>query len=202
MPLSVTQKITLDTLKVNILDAVIAKQFDAASRYLNVTITEQGEVYTVPSTATVLINCLRPDETSASFEGVAESDGTVTVPVPAWALQQDGTVHCDITVADGESILKTTLFDIEVQYAANPDDAISDVEYTVWQNILTRAAEAQESASAAAASAAEAALTLENAAENLQTATEVIEQVKAAVELMPVRFSVTSAGLLHVELNS
>ena len=52
------------------------------------------------------------------------ADGTVTVPLTYWMLQLDGTVKCDISIITAnKTVLSTTLFELEVQEAAAPDDS-------------------------------------------------------------------------------
>lgn len=49
---------------------------------------------------------------------------TVTVPLTYWMLQLDGTVKCDISIITAnKTVLSTTLFELEVQEAAAPDDS-------------------------------------------------------------------------------
>lgn len=51
-------------------------------------------------------------------------EGTVTVPLTYWMLQLDGTVKCDISIITAnKTVLSTTLFELEVQEAAAPDDS-------------------------------------------------------------------------------
>ena len=66
----------------------------------------------------------REDETAKTFEGTVNADGTVTVPLTYWMLQLDGTVKCDISIITAnKTVLSTTLFELEVQEAAAPDDS-------------------------------------------------------------------------------
>lgn len=183
--IQITQPITLDVWRKTIFDAIIAKQYDVNSRFLIVTINENGEKYTVPATASVSINCLRPDGQSNSYAGEANDDGTVTVPIPAWALQLDGNVECDITVADDVSVLKTLKFTVEVQEAVADDTEISEDEYTLWQEILMNAREAEESAenaATAATTAQQAAETAVNRVNTLETNVTVAEEARIAAE--------------------
>ena len=167
--IQITQDITLDVWRKTIFDAIIAKQYDVNSRFLRVTVKQNGETYTVPAKASVSINCQRPDGQSNSYAGTANEDGTATVPIPAWALQLDGQVECDITVADDVSVLKTLKFTIEVQEAVADDTEISEDEYTLWQEILMNAREAEESAEKAATAATTAQQSAESAVNKVTT---------------------------------
>jgi len=89
----ITREITVDVSKRNTFSAIVAKQHDSNSRFLKVTLTDLGEVITVPTTAQVVINALRDDGESKSFLGTANADGTVTVPLTPWMLELDGDVN-------------------------------------------------------------------------------------------------------------
>jgi len=121
---TITREISVDVAQLNRFAAIVAKQYDKQSRYLKVTLLNQGEAIKVDSASTAVINARREDETSKTFEGTVNSDGTVTVPLTYWMLELDGTVECDISVITGDTtVLTTTLFELAVQEAAAPDDS-------------------------------------------------------------------------------
>lgn len=126
----ITREISVDVAKRNIFSAIVAKQFDTNSRFLKVTLTNLGDVLTVPNTATVVINALREDGQSRAFLGTANTDGTVTVPLTQWMLELDGEVKCDISVVNAdESKLTSTMFILAVEEAAYSGDDIEEDEH-------------------------------------------------------------------------
>lgn len=121
---TIIKEIEVDVSQLNRFAAIVAKQYDKQSRYLKVTLLDSGERINVDSASTAVINARREDETAKTFEGTVNSDGTVTVPLTYWMLQLDGTVKCDISIITAtKTVLSTTLFELEVQEAAAPDDS-------------------------------------------------------------------------------
>ena len=76
----ITQPINLEVAKPNIFQALVAKQNDCNSRFLQVTLVHNGEKIEIDPTSLVTINADRNDGESKTFEGIANNDGTATVP--------------------------------------------------------------------------------------------------------------------------
>lgn len=115
----IIQKISVDVSNPNFFKAIVAKQYDSNSRFLNATLTHNGEKIEVLPTSTVTINARRKYGGEKSFYGVVNDDGTVTVPLTYWMLELEGTVDCDISVIDAEDKkLSTTKFVLEVEKAS------------------------------------------------------------------------------------
>ena len=151
---TVTKKISLDVSRKNLLPNIIAKQFDTDSRFLTVTLLDEGEPIKAASDSEVIVSFRRKDGHAKSFKGAANGDGTVTVPLANWALELDDIVECDISVYQGEVRLSTTTFRLEVQPAANGSDEISkDENYDVLGQLIVEVSEAIEEASTAASAA-------------------------------------------------
>ena len=126
---TITREITVDVAQLNRFQAIVAKQYDRAARNLKVQLTNLGVPIQVDGSATVLINARREDEAVRSFTGEVNDDGTVTVPLTYWMLELDGTVKCDISIIEGvDSMLTSTLFELEVQEAAATEENIEDDE--------------------------------------------------------------------------
>lgn len=121
---TIIKEIEVDVSQLNRFAAIVAKQYDKQSRFLKVTLLDSGERIKVESASTAVINARRKDEVAKTFEGTVNADGTVTVPLTYWMLQLDGTVKCDISILTAnKTVLSTTLFELEVQEAAAPDDS-------------------------------------------------------------------------------
>lgn len=110
------------------LQAILAKQYDCNSRFLKITLTDCGTKIDVSKTSKVTINTNRPDGQSKSFVGIANGDGTVTVPLPQWSLSIAGTLICDVSVTDTSKNERLTTMDIfvEVKEAANDNTDVSE----------------------------------------------------------------------------
>lgn len=125
----ITQKISVEVSKPNFFQAIVAKQFDNDSRFLQVTLINGSEKISVSPTSTVTINAKRNDGTDKSFKGVVNDDGTVTVPLTYWMLELEGRVECDVSVIDTEgSKLTTTNFVVEVERASSNGGDVENAE--------------------------------------------------------------------------
>lgn len=131
----ITQEITLDICRENKYKVILAKQCDSQSRYLKVTVKEDGAELFITSGSTVLISARRPDDSSASFLGTVNGDGTVTVPLAYWILEQDGIVPCDINIIQDDRKLSTMSFLLDVERSANAD---GDIEHDENYDILVQ----------------------------------------------------------------
>lgn len=137
---TIIKEIEVDVSQLNRFAAIVAKQYDKQSRFLKVTLLDSGERIKVESASTAVINARREDEVAKTFEGTVNADGTVTVPLTYWMLQLDGTVKCDISIITAnKTVLSTTLFELEVQEAAAPDDSEieKDDDYGILIQLIT-----------------------------------------------------------------
>lgn len=177
----ITKEITVDVAKKNLFQAIVAKQNDSNSRFLKVTLCNEGTKIEVPSNATALINAERADDGSKAFAGTVNGDGTVTVPLTNWMLELDDIVRCSISIiGSDEEKLTSTSFSVEVESAETSSSDISEDEnYDILVRLISDTSDAKlacETATTAANSAtdlANKATTAANAsAEKADTATE------------------------------
>lgn len=171
----IIKEITVDVAKKNLFQAIVAKQNDNNSRFLKVTLCNEGEKITVPSAASVIINAERADDSSAGFMGTVNSDGTVTVPLTSWMLALDDVVRCSISVIDTEEQkLTSTSFSIDVEAAEFSDtDITEDENYDILIRLISDCADAKlncETATAKAGSATTAANLAAKSANDAATA--------------------------------
>jgi lysophospholipase L1-like esterase len=145
----IIKELNIEVSKPNIFQAVVAKQYDMNTRFIKATFVDFGQKITIPQsdTLSVIINAQRPDGEAKGFDGVINDDGTVTVPLHSWMLEQVGTVTCDISVIDmaegDQKKLTTTSFTLIVEKAAwGGDGMTNDPQY----NLLIELLETVESA--------------------------------------------------------
>lgn len=138
--------VKLEVSKPNYIQAIIAKQNDCNSRFLKVTLADQGVLIPIQSTSTVLINAERKDGESKSFYGEVNDDNTATVPLTSWILELDGEVKCDVSVINVEGRkLTSTSFVVLVEKTCNcSDDIVTDPAYDVLINLINEVNEAKE----------------------------------------------------------
>ena len=151
----IIKEITVDVARKNLFQAIVAKQNDSNSRFLKVTLVNEGEKIEIERSSGVTIKAERQDGKSNSYAGTVNDDGTVTVPLTAWMLQLDDIVRCDISVIDSESRkLTSTSFSIEVEAAANfTGDVSGDENYDILISLISECESAKEACNAAAAAA-------------------------------------------------
>lgn len=163
---SITREIMVDVAKKNLFQAIVAKQNDSNSRFLKITMANEGVPIEIPTTATAIINAERADGQSDAFICVINDDGTVTAPLTTWMLELDDMVSCSISVIGSDNDKLSTLsFMVEVQAAEYSDDDISqDENYDLLVTLIsdcndvkTACTEATNAANSAATAAGNAA---------------------------------------------
>ena len=157
--LQVTREVVTDVATRSTSKLVTAKQNDDGSRFLNVRIQNGGKNVDIDSTATVLLNVKRPDDSTGTLYGSVNDDGTVRVELNAWVLEHAGSISCDISIISKESAKLTTMtFYIDIEPAVCCDEDIVDAEeYSVLVDLINQTQELCE-ATAVAAEIAEQAM--------------------------------------------
>lgn len=123
---AITTYLEVDVARENLFPKLQAKQGDTGSRYLRVQLLNERLPFAVNASAVVSINAKKLDGSRDRFDGTVNEDGTVTVPLDEWMLEEEGTVICDVTVSESdENRLTTMTFCIEVQGACYAGDEIS-----------------------------------------------------------------------------
>lgn len=140
--LKITKEITLDVSRLNRFQSIIAKQNDKDSRYLKVSVAEEGNVLIIPSSAKVTITATRPDKLSSSFLGKISEDGKAIVPLSPWMLELDGSLSCEVSIITEESVLKTTSFyvDVEPDESSGNTDVTQDPNYDILVELIQEVA--------------------------------------------------------------
>lgn len=141
----ITKEITIDVAKTSVFQTIVAKQNDSNSRFLKVTITNEGKFLPIETSSSVIIDGLRDDGESKAFIGMVNNDGTVTVPLTSWLLALNGMVKCDITIVDSENRkLSTLLFYLAVEEAIYDDtDITEDENFDLLVELLGEVAKAK-----------------------------------------------------------
>lgn len=174
----IVRELEIDVARKNIFAAILAKQYDKATRYILATITNLGVPMTVDSASAITINFERPhlddaepSDYQAAFSG-SVVDGKLKVPLPYWALERDGDVRADISMIIGDNRLTTLEFIIEVQPAAYDGNAIlEDTNYDVLTGLILQVQQLDSSVT-----------TAENARKTAESARVSAEAARAAAE--------------------
>lgn len=134
----IIKEIRLEVSKPNLIQAIVAKQNDCNSRFLKVSLWDEGTQIPIRSTAEVTINAERKDGASDSFFGEVNEDNTVTVPLHSWMLELAGDVNCDVSIIVEGRKLTTTSFVVMVEKASNSgDDVSNDPQYDVLVDLIS-----------------------------------------------------------------
>lgn len=129
---------------------VQAKQGDKGTRFVRVSLTNNGAEFEMPSGVTVIANIQKPDRKFCFNECTLEGN-KVLVPLTNQALAVAGTAECDIEIRDGGGnlILSSQAFTIEIEKSMRDESAIeSSNEFTALEKI-NAAEEARVKAEAA-----------------------------------------------------
>ena len=149
---------------------VQAKQGDKGTRFVRVSLTNNGAEFEIPSGVTVIANIQKPDRKFCFNECTLE-ENKVLVPLTNQALAVAGTAECDIEIRDGGGnlILSSQAFTIEIEKSMRDESAIeSSNEFTALEKI-NAAEEARVKAEAARVEAEKKRVTAENGRVSAET---------------------------------
>ena len=138
------ERISVDVSQHNMFAPPLVKEGDVGTRGFIITMTNNGEPINIPDTATVWLNCSNTAdaEKHASVEGTINSDGTVTVDVPTVVMEVPGIIECDVSIitlsgTDETEILKSTLFCLSCERAANKNGTSTEAEDSILAGIAS-----------------------------------------------------------------
>ena len=126
--------------------AVAAKQMDMGTRYIGVTLMEDGVVYEIPDNVEVIINMTKPDKTHVHNDG-EKSGNEALIPLTRGMLQVHGTALCEVQLYQNGALLTSATFEMEI-FPSQRDESeiIHSGEYTRLENTIAAAREAAEKA--------------------------------------------------------
>lgn len=131
---------------------VTAKQWDTESRTLEIMLTSNGAPFAIPEGAVVRLRATKPDNTCV-LNDCEIRDGIVVIPLTEQLLASSGLVRADLALYEGESLLSTTHFIIQVIHAPIDYEAVESAdEFTALNNALTAIEDSAALAEKAAAS--------------------------------------------------
>lgn len=122
--------------------AVAAKQMDMGTRYVGVTLLEDGAVYEIPDNAEIIINMTKPDKTHVHNDG-EKSGNEALVPLTRGMLMVHGTAQCEIQLYQNGALLTSATFEMEI-FPSQRDESeiVHSGEYTRLENTIAAAREA------------------------------------------------------------
>ena len=122
--------------------AVAAKQMDMGTRYVGVTLLEDGVVYEIPDNAEIIIHMTKPDKTHVHNDG-EKSGNEALVPLTRGMLMVHGTAQCEIQLYQNGALLTSATFEMEI-FPSQRDESeiVHSGEYTRLENTIAAAREA------------------------------------------------------------
>lgn len=199
-------EIAVDLLRPGMPVIVHAKQNDSATRYLYVTLTQNGAPYEIPTGTIGTMRVRKPDGTACFYDStetaqaVSISGNVAQCLLVDQALTAAGKAECEVNLynSEGEKLTSFT-FALFIQASVLDDAEIVSSDY---YNILTqKIAEAQQAASAAASSASAAASSAEQAEQSAQdAAASVVDAVKSVNGETPNASGAVTVGGADIQL--
>lgn len=211
-----TQIHDLNVIPTGVRPVVHVSQYDNQVQALRFLLYKENAPFTIPASAAVLINGLKPDNTAFSYAATATSGNTVTFSVTQQMTAVAGSIECELRVRTASEIIGTLNFTIEVEEAPLHDDSVlSETDIPLIEQAIdiaanlaeyiqatyTNAAAAQASAQAAAASATDAATDAASAASDaasVQNLYDSIETAKQGANAAAQAANAAAAGLNNI----
>lgn len=190
-----TQIHDLNVIPTGVRPVVHVSQYDNQVQALRFLLYKENAPFTIPASAAVLINGLKPDNTGFSYAATATSGNTVTFAVTQQMTAVSGSIECELRVRTASEIIGTLNFTIEVEEAPLHDDSVlSETDIPLIEQAIdiaanlaeyiqatyTNAAAAQASAQAAAASATDAATDAASAASDAASVQDLYDSIETA----------------------
>lgn len=174
--------IEIDCSRPNRFQTTVSKQGDINSRFLRVSLADNGNPIEITSENTVIVNYKRGDGEINSFSGTVNEDGTVTIPLTSWLLDVSGNADCEIVIYDSteQSRLSTTLFTLYVEpFITDDSEVTEDSKYDILLTLITQVDTAVNACNTATEAAQQATMATEKAITDAEEATEA---TNAAIE--------------------
>lgn len=134
-------KMALDVAERDTLISIVARQGDSDTRFLRVGLFSLGEPLRIEEGATVMLNTKSAAGELMAFSGSVNSDGSITLPMPARILKNTGTVTCDVSIITATGgRLTTPSFEVEVVASLADGDLLpgDDSEGSITAEMLAK----------------------------------------------------------------
>ena len=107
--MAITQYVRLDVNQISTFSYINAKQGDSG-KVLRIRITINGEPYDIPTSASVILRAIKPDNTVIYNLGTVYSDGTCGVTLTEQTLAVTGKIYADVSVMYGDVSVSSVTF--------------------------------------------------------------------------------------------
>lgn len=190
-----TQVSDLSVIPEGVRPVIPCSQYDNQLQAIRFNLYKQGQIFTIPESAAVLINGLKPDNTAFSYAATATSGNTATFSVTQQMTAVAGDVECELRVRTASEIIGTLNFILRVEEAPLHDDSVlSETDIPLIEQAVDIAANLAEyiqqtvdsaraaaaSAEASASSATDAATSAASAASDAASVQNLYDSIDAA----------------------
>lgn len=190
-----TQVSDLSVIPEGVRPVIPCSQYDNQLQAIRFNLYKQGQLFTIPGSAAVLINGLKPDGTGFSYAATATSGNTATFSVTQQMTAVAGDVECELRVRTASEIIGTLNFILRVEEAPLHDDSVlSETDIPLIEQAVDIAANLAEyiqqtvdsakaaaaSAEASASSATDAATSAASAASDAASVQDLYDSIDAA----------------------
>ena len=152
--MEILQTISLDFGKDTEPITVFAKQGDAETRYIEISLLNKGQKYSLEAGITARLHITKPDGKIVLSDAVITSATTIRAELSKQALAAPGIAVAEIGLYKGNALLSSQLFYIRIEKRAYSDDAMESTdEYKCLIDALNEVDPAVKRAESAAAKA-------------------------------------------------
>lgn len=190
-----TQTKNLSVIPEGVRPVINCSQYDNQLQAIRFNLYKGGQPFTIPSSAAVIINGYKPDNTAFSYAATATSGSTATFSVTQQMTAVPGDVECELRVRTSSEIIGTLNFILRVEKAPLTDDSVlSETEIPLIeqaidiaanlaeyiQQTLDAATAASTYATAASASATAASIDAASAASDAASILDLYDSIETA----------------------
>lgn len=133
-----THKLTLDLNGRQHKQFVEVKQFDENSHKFIITVTQDAEDVTLNSTLTYKMRIVKPDKTWCLYDAAVQDNAVVAIPGDQ-AFTVKGLAIADIEITEGEELLSTAYFFLDVGPSGVGEYLSSSNEYKKLEDLIKEA---------------------------------------------------------------
>lgn len=152
--MEILQTISLDFGKDTEPITVFAKQGDAETRYIEISLLNKGQKYSLEAGITARLHITKPDGKIVLSDAAITSATTIRAELSKQALAAPGIAVAEIGLYKGSALLSSQLFYIRIEKRAYSDDAMESTdEYKCLIDALAKVEPAVKKAADAASSA-------------------------------------------------
>ena len=143
------QKITLDVNDTRAYTVLNAHQGDSKTRYIDITLTENGNTITVSSNYVATVKASINNKTKAVNTAVVNStNNVITVELTKTMLDTPGLLNCEVILQEGQQFVTSAIFTVKVAESVISDESaiVASKEFGALNEALENAKKIEDNA--------------------------------------------------------